>query len=174
MDIGTIILIVVLVVIVIVVIFLILTKMKGKIVINLDKYDFSPGETISGNLVLKLKKPVDANELSVGLIGTKESSSYSKGAKGGMQKNTNTENVYNFKKPISGEKQYPVGESTYPFQLVVPKDTGKFSTGNQVADTVIKSMQFLSGANSRINWFVTANLAMKGFDINKQVKVNIN
>jgi hypothetical protein len=166
---------VIVLVIVIVVIMFILRSMKGKIAINLDKYDFSPGETISGTVVLKLKKPVDATELSVGLVGTRETSSYSRNSKGaaGASKNTKEENIYNFKKPISGEKQYPVGESSYPFQIVVPKDTGKFSTGNQVADTVIKSMQFLSGATSKIEWYVLANLDMKGFDISKQVRVNI-
>jgi len=169
-SVGLIILGLVLLIIVIVVVLIILTKMKGKITINLDKFDFSPGETITGALILKLKKPVEATALNVGLIGTRETSSYNRKSN---ERNDSSNTIYNFKKPVDGEKQYLPGEKTYQFQLLVPTDINKYSTGNQVADTLIKSAQLLSGTTSRIEWYVTANLEMKGFDISKKVRVNI-
>jgi len=171
-SVGLIVVGIILLIIIIVVVLLILTKMKGKITINLDKYDFSPGETITGNVILKLKKPVEATALNVGLTGTREKTSYSRGSKGGMSKNTNSDTIYSFKKPIDGEKEYS-GEKTYPFQIVVPKDINKYSTGNAVADTLLKSAQLLSGTSVRTEWYVTANLDMKGFDLHKEVRVNI-
>jgi hypothetical protein len=174
MEIGTIIVFIVLAVIIIVIVLYILSRMKGKIIINLDKNDFSAGETINGTVILKLKKPIEATALNIGLVGTREKAKYSRNSKGEMSKSTSSENICNFNKEISGKKLYPAGESSYPFQLVVPKDIGKFSTGNQVADAVIKSVQFLAGADSKVNWVVKANLDMKGFDLGSSVKVNIN
>ncbi len=171
-SVGLIIIGAMLLIVIIVVVLLILTKMKGKIIINLDKYDFSPGETITGSVVLKLKKPVAATALNVGLVGTREKTSYSRDSKGGMSKNTDSDTIYTFKKPIDGEKEYS-GEKTYPFQIVVPKDINKYSTGNAVADTLLKSAQLISGTTVRTEWFVTANLEMKGFDISNKVRVNI-
>jgi hypothetical protein len=42
---------------------------KGKINIAIKKTGYSPGDTISGNVALTLKKPVKAREVSVSLIG---------------------------------------------------------------------------------------------------------
>ena len=42
---------------------------KGKIDINIPKTDFLPGDKISGNVLLALKKPVKAREASISLIG---------------------------------------------------------------------------------------------------------
>jgi len=42
---------------------------KGKINIAIQKFNYVPGDTISGNLALTLKKPVKAREVSISLIG---------------------------------------------------------------------------------------------------------
>jgi len=145
---------------------------KGKITLRLDKMEFIPGETISGTLSLKMKKPVEAGSLNVGILGTMERTSYSRNPKGGMSRNTRHETVFDFKKPIDGQKTYS-GYKDYNFQLKIPTDIYKSSTGNAVADTLVKSAQILSGVTSKIKWFVKANLEMKGFDISKKVRINI-
>jgi hypothetical protein len=42
---------------------------KGKINITIQKTNYAPGDTISGNVALTLKKPVKAKEVSISLIG---------------------------------------------------------------------------------------------------------
>ena len=42
---------------------------KGKINIALQRTNYAPGDTISGNAVLALKKPVKARGVSISLIG---------------------------------------------------------------------------------------------------------
>jgi hypothetical protein len=42
---------------------------KGKIDIVIQRTSYAPGDTISGNVVLTLKKPVKAREVSASLIG---------------------------------------------------------------------------------------------------------
>ena len=42
---------------------------KGKINITIQKTNYAPGDTISGNAALTLKKPVKAKEVSISLIG---------------------------------------------------------------------------------------------------------
>src|SRR4030043_1494025 len=42
---------------------------KGRIDIIIPKTSFSPGDTISGNVVLAMKKPVKAREVNISLIG---------------------------------------------------------------------------------------------------------
>ncbi len=42
---------------------------KGKIDIAIQKFNYAPGDTISGNVALALNKPVQGRELSVSLIG---------------------------------------------------------------------------------------------------------
>jgi hypothetical protein len=42
---------------------------KGKIDISIQKTNYAPGDTISGNVALTLKMPVEAREMSISLIG---------------------------------------------------------------------------------------------------------
>jgi len=42
---------------------------KKEIEVTIGKYSYSPGETITGKVVLDLKKPAEARELRVALRG---------------------------------------------------------------------------------------------------------
>jgi len=172
MNVVLIILAVVVLIAVIVLVLYSIARSKGKITLTLNKMEFTPGETITGTINLRLKKPVEAKSLNVGLIGTMERTDYSRNPKGGMSRNTRREIVFDFKKTIDGQKNYS-GENNYNFELKIPADVFKQSTGNQVADTLIKSAQILSGTTSRVDWYVVANLDMKGFDLSRKVRVNI-
>src|SRR3990167_1153708 len=63
----------------IIIIVVILKWRKGKITIELSEMNYSPGDTISGNVVLKLKKEVEANGLYVGIQGIAKSTHVGRG-----------------------------------------------------------------------------------------------
>ena len=149
----------------------IIAKMKGKIIINLDKMEFAPGEEATGKITLILKNPLDADSLNIGLVGYQKTRSYSSG---NNSSSTRTREIFNFNKPISGVKLYPAGESTYDFKLKIPADiVTRFSTGNNIADNMIKTAQILTGSFQTIKWYIKSNLDMKGVDISKKVQINI-
>lgn len=155
-------------VLVVVIVMYILMKSTGKITINLNKFDFAAGEIITGTINLKLKKPVQAKSLSVKLIGERNVATNVNG-----QKKTSTETVFELEKIIDGEKMYMVSDQNYEFEIKVPLNITQ-TTGNQATDTLIKSMQILSGQNSRTDWYLIAYLDMKGFDLSKRIRVYIN
>jgi hypothetical protein len=169
MEAGTIIFIGVLVLILVIVVFFIIAKTKGKLTINLQKMEYSAGETIPGTINLSLKEPVEANSLKIHIRGFRDQI-----VKNNQGKNVkNEETVYEFTKPIDGKKFYPAGQSSYDFELKTPSDL-KNSTGNKMADVVVNSIQMLSGrTQSRIKWQITATLDMKGFNLLRQINVNI-
>jgi len=158
---------VVAVVVIILVLFLI-ARSKGKIVIGLQKYNFAPGEIVSGTINLKLKKQVQAKGLKVGLLGMLRNTQYSGGGR-----NTSYQKVFEFKQPLDGEKTYPVGEKTYNFKIKIPKDILSSRYLQGAMGTAIKAVQILSGNISSIRWYITSNLEMPGFDISKKTQINI-
>jgi len=148
-----------------------------KIVLNLEKYNYTPGETIKGNIKLNLKKPVQARKLEIAFIGRrvdKQTSASIAGMASGSRhhhSSTNYTTVFDFKMPVAGEKEYQNDE--YPFEIKIPSDIlqgnptleGKFGQ----AATAIR---MIAGTSSRIDWFVKAELdvPMK-LDIKKSQKV---
>ncbi|MEE9525537.1 MAG: hypothetical protein V3V78_02920 [Candidatus Woesearchaeota archaeon] len=140
---------------------------KGKIEIKLDKYEFVPGDTISGTLVLKLKKPLEANELTIGIEG------YQKTVQGyGNSRNYRTTKVFDFEKPLDGAKGYSTQPQEYKFTLKIPSSvaTGKIEGA---LGGVVKAAQLLTQTRSRIDWRVVGRLKVKGFDVSKKVKINV-
>lgn len=153
----------------------ILRKMKGTIEIRLDKYQAAPGENISGNVLLKLKKDVESNELTVSLIGEVKKTKTSIGSNGKRDTSQATERIFEFNLPLDTKKTYNIGEKTYPFSIKVPKSIDNTSPALEgVGGTIVKTIMTLSGTNSQIRWFIQAHLDAKGLDLNsKQIQVNI-
>ncbi len=148
-------------------------RSKGKIEINLTNFQFSPGDVIEGDVVLKLKKPVQAKALKVGLIGIYQNTNYGKSPKGYSRSSTKSY-AFEFRQPIDGEKEYPSGDTSYHFKLKIPQDLlSSRAFGDGALGTIVKSVQILSGNISSIKWYVEANLDMKGFNISRKVQVNI-
>ena len=140
---------------------------KGKIEVFLEKYNFSPGEIIRGRISLKLKTPVQAKALKVGLVGEKATTEF--GRKSTSQSKTH---FYNFEMPLDGEKEYVEGE--YNFEIKIPANVLQTpSPGGAVGD-IVKGIQLLSGKDVKISWYVIAKLDIPlGFDVSKKVQVNI-
>ena len=94
---------------------------KGKIDITIQKSNYVPGDTISGNVALTLKKPVKAKEVSISLIGEEITTggggkvgwgggrtSGGVGTMGGGG-STKIERIYAFKQQLDSEKEYSQG-----------------------------------------------------------------
>ena len=82
-----------------------------KISLELEKFNFTPGETAKGTVKLNLKKPEYGRKLKLSLIGVRK---VRQGNKWQWQK------VYDFDMPISGEKEYQTDQ--VPFELKIPPD----------------------------------------------------
>ena len=93
------------------------TRSKGKIEIKLSQFNFSPGDIIDGEIILRLKKPTQADSLQVGLIGEQRQTRYR-----GGRSSTSTKRVFDFQQNLDGKKEYQSGEKSYPFKIKVPQD----------------------------------------------------
>ena len=91
---------------------------KGKIDITITKTNFAPGDKISGNVVLTLKKPVKAREASISLVGEQTTT---RGGITSTEQSKSTQRIYDFKHKLDGEKEYS-GEVKYDFEIKLPAD----------------------------------------------------
>lgn len=116
-----------------------------QIEVSLDKLTYSSGETITGKVVLKLKRPTDAKQLRVELIGVGERGR-GRHRMGGM--------VYWSKIPLDGEKTYAGGE--YRFQIPIPADLFESPTmpGTKIGKAV-GGLEALTGLSYTIGMFNT-------------------
>jgi hypothetical protein len=160
---------------------------KGKINIALQKTHYAPGDIISGDVALTLKKPVKAREVSISLIGEHKATQTGLGVGGpmggggmSMSTTTRTVRIYDFKQQLDSEKEYSQGRE-YHFEMKIPADTmsmrplmpeGKLGQVLNVAQTAAA----MTGAIpfQRIKWYLLAKLDIPGgLDIKKKVDVTI-
>jgi len=148
-----------------------------KITMNLEKYDFKPGDKITGKIKLNLKKPVHARELRVRLYAYKRTRSTG-GAIGAVSGNSrhssSRQKVYDYKQPVDGEKDYQKEE--YNFELKIPSDiAGKSKMpGGEKTQAAMKALSMLSGYNARVDWYLAAQLDVPaGLDIKKKQQIVI-
>ncbi len=141
---------------------------KGKIDVTIQKTYYAPGDTISGNVALTLKKPVKARKLSISLIGeqmvttTQERTSVGLGGYSKSKSTTTRQvRVYEFAQPLDGEKEYSQG-GEYPFETKIP------------ADILSARPQTTYAAKSPVKWYLLAKLDIPGgLDISKKVDITI-
>jgi len=156
---------------------------KGKINISIQRTNYAPGDTISGNVALTLKKPVKAREVSISLIG-EQTTTRGGGLIGGGQKSATTERfrIYDFKQQLDSEKEYGQGRE-YRFEIKIPADIlsmrpqmpgveGKLGQTLKVAQAAAA----MTGAIpfQRTKWYLLAKLDIPGgLDIKKKADVTI-
>ena len=169
---------------------------KGRINISIQKTNYGPGDTISGNVALTLKKPVKAKEVSISLIGEEISmggggtvgwgggrtsgKTWGGGTMGGSGASPTIQRVYDFKQQLDGEKEYSEGRE-YQFEMKIPGDIlgtgpqaleGKLGQALKVAQTVATFTGAL--ARKRLQWYLLAKLDVPGgLDISKKVDITI-
>lgn len=140
---------------------------KGNIELQLEKYNLSPGDTIKGEVLLKLKKPVHARALKIRFIGEQVTR---KTSLSGTHVSSSSQKTYVHKFVMSpdGEKEY--FNENYSFEITIPKDIIQRATAppeGAIGD-LVKAAQIPSGVNRRIDWYVEAKLDVpKGLDVRK-------
>lgn len=156
---------------------------KGKINIVIPKAHFAPGDTISGNVALTLKKPVKAREVSISLIG-EQKTTQRKGMIDNQNMSTTTQRmrIYDFKHQLDSEKEYSQGQE-YRFEIKIPADIlntkpqmpelgGKLGQGLKVAQAAAA----MTGAIplQQTKWYLLAKLDIPGgMDIKKKADITI-
>lgn len=153
---------------------------KGDIAIQLKKYNFNPGEKIEGTMRLNLKKPMQAKELSVSLIGKRidrymtSSGLANTNSRKEIGHKSSSEIVHRFKQPVSGSQEYHKDE--FDFSLFIPPDI--LDRPEEVVDKVTKDLQNTVSAikvitggtthtKTQLKWVVKARLALPGLDITR-------
>jgi len=145
---------------------------KKQIDVILEKFNFSPGDTIRGKVSLTLDKPVYAKQLRVALIREKISTRMERRSDGRTYPKEEKTYIYNFQMPLDGEKEYLKGE--YTFEIKIPMNVSQNIPVEGKVGTILKTIQALSTAGSRISWYVQANLDISmGFDVSKKIQINI-
>lgn len=131
---------------------------EGKLEILLPDATFSPGQALSGKIILTLNQPTEARRLRVGFFGL---------ARG----RRSTSHIFSVTKELSGQRTYNAREE-FDFSLIIPKDT--------LADVKVKSqlskIPVLGQLDSLfgIRWYVEATLEMPlKLSIVKRLEVNI-
>jgi hypothetical protein len=147
---------------------------KGKIDIIIPKTNFSPGDKISGNVVLTLKKPVKAREVSISLIGEQTTT---RGGIASTEQTKSTQRIYDFKHRLDGAKEYDK-ETKYDFEIKLPADIlSRQPQMPQVGGTLgqgLKIAQAITGMGVWSSWYLLAKLDVPGgIDISKKVQIAI-
>jgi hypothetical protein len=156
---------------------------KGKINIAIQKTGYAPGDTISGNVALTLKKPVRAREVSISLIGEQKNTRVG-GMVGSGDMSTTTQRIriYDFKLQLDSEREYSQGQE-YRFEIKIPADIlstkpqmpelgGKLGQGLKVAQAAAA----ITGAIplQQTKWYLLAKLDIPGgMDIKKTADITI-
>lgn len=152
----------------------------GKIDIFLEKFNFSPGETIKGKVSFELKKPTLAKKLRVTLAGLKITTYWTQHPNRPSTRETRRDFIYNFELTLDGEKEYSKGE--YPFEIKIPENIlGASFFPKQATEGALgaifktaETLSQLSLGSSRIEWYLEAALELSGaFDVKKKVNINI-
>ena len=145
---------------------------KKQIDVILEKFNFSPGETVRGKISLNLDKPAHAKQLRVALIGEKISTRMERRSDGRTYPKEEKTYIYNFQMPLDGEKDYLKGE--YTFEIKIPTNLSQNIPLEGKIGGILKTIQALSMAGARISWYIQANLDIPmGLDISKKVQVNV-
>jgi hypothetical protein len=118
---------------------------EEKIFLTLEKYNYTPGELIKGNIKLNLRKPTTARKLEVSFIGQrKEQRRDSKG-----HTHTTVIRVFNFTVPLKYEGDYM--NEQFDFEIKIPD--------NLLNQTVSPKTPELDGTLGKL---VTIGIALSG------------
>jgi hypothetical protein len=167
---------------------------KGKIEITLDKFNYAPGETIKGKVILKLNKPVKAKRLKLCFYGEKtvydldrfgnrHSEGYHRGSGvsgvnihlGSTPSSYNKRKVrvYSFEMELDGEKEYNNAE--YEFEIKIPPELFE-KAKIEGTGLLTNFMKLVAAAQARnvAKWYIEAVLDVPlGIDVKKKVQINI-
>jgi hypothetical protein len=140
--------------------FFVLRGLKGTIKIDCEKNTFDPGETIKGNIYLKIKKQTIGNKLTISLVAD-ETTTYHDGD----ESRTEHDEVYRDDLVVEDKKSYPVGyEQTYDFALTIPAMNAPGKQVDGVVGAVFDALS-VNRRKSKIEWQLEARLDAEGLDL---------
>ncbi|MEF8879122.1 MAG: DUF3592 domain-containing protein [Candidatus Thermoplasmatota archaeon] len=162
----------------------------GSIDISLRKRDYMPGDTIKGSLSLHLKKPVDAEGLTVSFKAEKKVR-YRQYGQGFGRYRTQSFVVVENKKKLDADKSYQV--DSYPFELTIPSDVlRKVDNWTENVNIFSGDEKSQNGAAGMMQRFITERINQapssqvrdvflveahldipRKVDIKKRVKINV-
>jgi hypothetical protein len=172
---------------------------KGEIDIAIQKTSFAPGDTISGNVVLTLKKPVKAEGVSISLMG--EAAGTRNEVETGKLKSATVERQIRslemsgsetatvrwkewgrstrkayvpfcaFKQQLDDSREYGQGQERYSFEIGIAADV---LSKPLRANWTWPDGQEVVVSPSQIKWYLLAKLDIPhGLDISKKVELKI-
>lgn len=154
---------------------------KGKIDIIIPKAHYVPGDIISGNVSLNLKKPVKARQLCISLIGEYKSTTRQVGSDG-VSSSSHTQRIHDFELQLDREKEYSQ-TLEYPFEIKVPSDIQNAAPQMpDVGGVLGKGLQMVQAAGTmmgqiplnRVKWYLSAKLDISGgLDVKKKADITI-
>lgn len=140
--------------------FFVLRGLKGTIKIDCEKNTFDPGETIKGNIYLKIKKQTIGNKLTISLVAD-ETTTYHDGD----ERRTEHDEVYRDDLVVEDKKSYSVGyEQTYDFALTIPAMNAPGKKVDGVMGAVFDALS-VNRRKTKIEWQLEARLDAEGLDL---------
>lgn len=150
---------------------------KGKIDIIIPKAHYAPGDVISGNISLTLKKPVKAKQLCISLIGEYKSTTRQVGSDG-VSTSSHTSKIHDFELQLDREKEYAQAQE-YPFEIKIPADIQNAAPQMpDVGGVLGKGLQIAQAAGTmmgkiplnQVKWYLSAKLDISGgLDVKKRL-----
>lgn len=133
----------------------------GSIAVALDRYDFAPGEAVTGKVVLGLNETVEAERVMVALVGTQR------------MDGATDETVFELEHELDGTGSYRVGE--YSFDLGIPDDAVSGPGERDIVESVTRAVSSLaSGRRVPTSWRVVAWLDIpRARNVKAKVDINV-
>ena len=132
-----------------------------KITVTLDKYQYKPGDVITGSVGLNLRKPMRARKLFVSLLGKVRTTH--RDSKGHVQ--TQDVTIYDFTVPLDGENDYL--SEIYHFEIKIQADILQMHSSSQQIQQMLQAKlgtfgailgQMATGGQGPVRWMVYAQL----------------
>ena len=132
----------------------------GELKLDLEKLHYHPSDSVLGKLNLNLSEATDAKRLVVGLRGSRQKTSYSKGAGGKQSQDTHDELVHEFEIELAGEQAFEAG--VYDFELHIPTDAievkPEIRADGLLGDVARVVTSIATSGTSSVSWQVFAFL----------------
>jgi hypothetical protein len=151
--------------------------MKGKMEILIPRTGYAFGEIIEGTVTLELKKPQQAKGVSITLLEQETTHERRGNQTVPVTRTINSQTII-----LDSEKEYPSGKALdYPFKFTLPAYQGPQIDANSTLGKAVNVIETVGpiinalgpGYNNRTEWFLKAKLDVSGFDVNKDVKLQI-
>jgi hypothetical protein len=144
----------------------------GSVSISLSKTSFAPSETISGLMMINLKKAVEVSSAVVEIQGEKTRNVIRNG-----RRTTETETFYQTEALIQTQLAYQVGSAQEGFSIKIPEDIlnkGKFDASGMGA--IGGAINFIQDVTQpKPKWYLSVELKTKGnVQLSDRTSIQIN